>query len=416
MSDAKSVEPRSGVGVSHPVLSAPVVDGSGLPGRGVRKDHRGFQGSSGALTSGPWGGTALDGALLRSLFSSTVPGTVGFEEELLVVHRGSWMPADAAGVVAGVGDLRVKPELPACQLEIATSVHEDVAGAVDELRSCRALVAAACGSDLAVIATPVHPLLDGPTALSSTERAAGLGARYREIIGRQLVSSLQVHLAFGDADCTLGVYHALRDLLPELAALAGAAPFAAGRDTGLCSVRPVIASQLPRQGVPPIINSWEQFAEDLAWMVRGGAVADASEWWWELRPHLRYGTLELRVLDVQATTDQTSAIARLVHALATRLAEQHLLGELQPPAPTWRIAENRWSALRDGVRGELLDLHTGEPYPTHRRLHDLINTAEPYAPDGLDDVRALVERPPVDHLRALGPERVVPWLAEVFTV
>lgn len=360
-------------------------------------------------------GPCFDAPQLRSLFSGTVAGTVGFEEELLLVGRGSWLPADVAAVVAGIGDPRVKPELPACQLEIATSIHDNVAKAVDELRSCRALIADACGPDLAAIAAPVHPLLEGPTALSATKRAASLEARYREVIGRQLVSSLQVHLAFGDADCTLGVYHALRDLLPELAALAGAAPFAAGRDTGLCSVRPVIASGLPRQGVPPIINSWEQFADDLAWAVRGGTVGDASEWWWELRPHLRYGTLELRVLDVQATVDQTSAIARLVHALAARLADLYHLGELPPPAPTWRIAENRWAALRDGVRGELLDLRTGEARSTSLRLHDLIDAAEPYGPGGLDDVRRMVENPPVERLRAIGPERVVPWLAEVFT-
>ncbi|TDO47983.1 carboxylate-amine ligase [Kribbella sp. VKM Ac-2527] len=403
MANAESVHPAAGVGLSDPLLSASMIDRSG------------FQGSSGAPPSGRWAGAPLDTALLRSLFSSTVAGTVGFEEELLLVHRGSWLPANAAAVLAGIGDPRVKPELPACQLEIATSVHEDVADAVEELGSCRALVAAACGPDLAAIAAPVHPLLDGPTALSPTERAAGLGARYREVIGRQLVSSLQVHLAFGDADCTLGVYHALRNLLPELAALAGAAPFAAGRDTGLCSVRPVIASQLPRQGVPPVITSWEQLADDLAWVVRGGAVTDASEWWWELRPHVRFGTLELRVLDVQATVDRTSAVARLVHALAARLADLHHLGELQSPAPTWRIAENRWAALRDGVRGELLDLRTGEARSTRRCLHDLIDAAEPHAPGGLDDVRAMVEDPPVEHLRALGPERVVPWLAEVFT-
>ena len=366
-------------------------------------------------SAGRWTGALLDAAMLRTLFSSTVAGTVGFEEELLLVHRGNWLPADAVDVVAGIGDPRVKAELPACQLEIATSVHENVADAVEELRSCRALIAAACGPGLAAIAAPVHPLLDGPTALSPTERAAGLAARYREVIGRQLVSSLQVHLAFGDADCALGVYHALRDLLPELAALAGAAPFAGGRDTGLCSVRPVIASELPRQGVPPIITSWEQLAEDLTWAVRGGAVTDASEWWWELRPHVRYGTLELRVLDVQATVDRTSAVARLVHALAARLADLHHLGKLRPPAPTWRIAENRWAALRDGVGGKLLDLRTGEARSTRRCLHDLIDDAEPYATGDLDDVRAMVEDPPVEHLRGLGPERVVPWLAEVFT-
>jgi gamma-glutamyl:cysteine ligase YbdK (ATP-grasp superfamily) len=266
VTDAKSVHPAAGVGTNHPVLGA------------LMNDRSGFQGSTGAPTSGPWVGAPLDAQLLRSLFSSTVPGTVGFDEGLLLVHRGSWLPADAAATVAGIGYSRVKPELPACQLEIATFVHEDVAGAIEELRSCRALLAAACDPDLAAIAAPVHPLLDGPT-------------------------------------------------------------------------------------------------------------------------------------DVQATVDRTSAIARLVHALA----ELHHLGELQPPAPTWRIAENRWAALRDGVRGKLLDLRTGEARPTRRCLHDLIDAAEPYAPGSLADVRAMVEDPPVEHLRALGPERVVPWLAEVFT-
>jgi carboxylate-amine ligase len=352
---------------------------------------------------------------LRTLFSSTLAGTVGFEEELLLVRRGNWAPADAAPVLARIDDPRLKPELVACQVEIATAVHKDVAGAVDELRACRALLAAACDPELAVLAAPVHPLFEGPATLSPTERAAELGVRYRPVIQRQLVSSLQVHLAFGNADSTLAVYNALRNLLPELAALAGASPFLGGQDTGLCSVRPVIASLLPRQGVPPVIASWEQYAEDLDWLARGGTVADSSEWWWELRPHLRYGTLELRVLDVQATVDRTRAVAGFVHALGIGLAELHELGGLQPSAPTWRIAENRWAALRDGVRGELLDLRTGEARPTRRLLHDLIDFAEPYAPADLDDARAIVEDPPVEHLRALGAEKSVPWLAEVFT-
>jgi hypothetical protein len=62
--------------------------------------------------------------------------------------------------------------------------------------------------------------------------------------------------------------------------------------------------------------------------------------------------------------DQTSAIARFVHALGAGLADLHHRGDLQPPAPAWRIAENRWSALRDGVGGELLDLRTGDARPT----------------------------------------------------
>ncbi|MEU4196888.1 hypothetical protein AB0E69_33655 [Kribbella sp. NPDC026611] len=69
------------------------------------------------------------------MFDETVAGTIGLEEELLLVRRESWLPAEAAGVVAEIGDPRVKQELPACQVEIATFAHADVASAVDELRA-----------------------------------------------------------------------------------------------------------------------------------------------------------------------------------------------------------------------------------------------------------------------------------------
>ena len=83
-----------------------------------------------------------DVVTLSGLFTGTVAGTVGLEEELLLVRRGNWLPADVASVVAEIGDPRVKPELPACQLEIATSVHKNAQDAVEELRACRAMVAA----------------------------------------------------------------------------------------------------------------------------------------------------------------------------------------------------------------------------------------------------------------------------------
>ena len=43
-------------------------------------------------------------------------------------------------------------------------------------------------------------------------------------------------------------------------------------------------------------------------------------WWWELRPHPAFGTLEVRVPDAQATVADAAAVAALVHALAAWLA------------------------------------------------------------------------------------------------
>src|SRR5207302_7619401 len=112
---------------------------------------------------------------------------------------------------------------------------------------------------------------------------------------RQLVCALQVHVSVGDADGALAVYNAARSYLPLLAALAANAPFYEGHDTGLASVRPKLAELLPRQGVPPAIASWEAYAGALSWGAGTGAFPDPGMWWWELRPHPQFGTLEFRV-------------------------------------------------------------------------------------------------------------------------
>ncbi len=75
-------------------------------------------------------------------------------------------------------------------------------------------------------------------------------------------------------------------------------------------------------------------------------------WWWELRPHPRFGTLEVRVPDVQQTIGEATGIAALVHALAADARER----PAPEPVPTWRIEENRWSACRHGLDGAMADL------------------------------------------------------------
>ena len=140
---------------------------------------------------------------------------------------------------------------------------------------------------------------------------------------RQLVCALQVHVAVGGADRSLAVYNALRPWLPAIAALAANAPYHDGRDTGMASIRPKISELLPRQGIPPAISSWDAFADALRWGVASGAMPVPGRWWWELRPHPAYGTLEVRVPDAQATVADAAAVTALVVCLVAWLAERH---------------------------------------------------------------------------------------------
>ncbi|HEU0024239.1 MAG TPA: glutamate-cysteine ligase family protein, partial [Thermoleophilaceae bacterium] len=221
------------------------------------------------------------------------------------------------------------------------------------------------------------------------------------------------------------VYNALREHLPEVAALAANAPFHAGVDTGLASIRPKISEGLPRQGVPPPLASWEEFADELRWGATAGALPEAALWWWELRPHPLHGTLELRVPDAQTTVAEAGALAAVAHSLVALLAERHDAGGLPGQVPTWRIEENRWSACRYGVEGALADLRTGERRPTRERLHDLVTELDPVATRlgaaaELGEARSLIERNGALRQRAVaaadgGAAVLGPWLADRFS-
>jgi glutamate---cysteine ligase / carboxylate-amine ligase len=318
---------------------------------------------------------------LRAAFDRPAPLTLGVEEELMLLDPETLdLVPHATEVLARLeGDRRFKPELPAAQLEILTSPAARVSEATAALAAGRRDLAAAAGGLVRLAAAGAHPFAAPEGELNRGTRYERTAAEYGDRARRQLVFALQVHVAPGSAGRALAVYNALRSHLPVIAALAANAPFHGGADTGLASVRPTISAQLPRQGVPPMLEGWEDYAAQLAWGAAAGPVADPSAWWWELRPHPRFGTLELRVPDAQTTVAEAGAVAAFVQCLVADLCRRHDVGERLPAVPSWRITENRWWAARDGLDAELADLETGERIPLRASLPEWIERLEPLA-------------------------------------
>jgi carboxylate-amine ligase len=194
-----------------------------------------------------------------------------------------------------------------------------------------------------------------------------------------LAGGLHIHLGVPGADRLLAVYNALRGYMPEVAALAAAAPYFAGQDSGLASIRPKLADALPRQGVAPPLPNWAAFAEMLAWGARTGAFLDRAELWWECRLHPGFGTIEVRAPDVQAAIADVEVIATLVHALVRELAGRHAAGDQLPAHEAFAISENRWRAATDGVEGELIDLERMRLAPARERIRTLITRVADHA-------------------------------------
>lgn len=341
---------------------------------------------------------------MRDSFEQAGRFTVGLEEELMLLDAETLDLAPRAAEVIDAlgGDPRFKLEMPAAQLEIVTAPHESVAAAAHELSESRRALTAA-GFRLA--GAGAHPFASGSGPLNPGARYEAIGAEYASVARRQLVFGLHVHVALPGADRALAVYNAVRSHLPELAALAANAPFYEGSDSGLASVRPRISGLLPRQGVPPAFETFEDYERALEWC----GFDDPRQWWWELRLHPLLGTVEVRVPDTQRTLEETAAIGAVVHALVTRLAERHDAGERLPVAESWRIDQNRWSACRHGLDGAMRDLRTGEQQPTRARVAALLAELDVAMPAG--DGAARQREVAADR----GLRGLVAWLADGFS-
>jgi len=349
---------------------------------------------------------------LRARFDAPDQLGIGIEEELFLLDGETLdlLPSAREVVERLPGDPRFKLELPASQLEIVTPPCPDVASAVEALRDARRDLAAAAAPLGRLMTAGAHPFTAELGTLTDDARYRRTLDEYGERARRQLVSGLHLHVSLGGADRTLAVYNALRSHLPELAALAANAPFHVGRDTGLASIRPTIAVHLQRQGVPPAIPSWEWFADALSWGERSDTVPDARRWWFELRLHATYGTLELRAPDAQSSLDDVCGVAAFAFALIHGLAARHDAGEPLPVHDSWRIDENRWAAMRHGVEGTLADLESGERVATRELL---LSRLEGLTGD-FAHTRALIEANGAVRTREVGLDGAAAYLADRF--
>ncbi len=325
--------------------------------------------------------TPADVTELRAPFERTGGYTIGVEQELMVLDaRTLDLAPRAAELAAAVGaEPWCRTELPAAQIEVATAPASRVGDAVAELADAHATLVSACGGRLRLASGGTHPFACARGVVADEGRYARLADDYGWAAQRALAFGLHVHVAVGGADRTLAVHNALRSWLPLVSALSVNSPFHDGIDTRMASVRPKLCESFPRQGVAPIIPSFEWYAELLAWGARAGAVPDASYHWWETRLHPRCGTLEIRCPDAPGTQHDLAAIVAVVQTLVAWLGDRIDAGEPMPVHDTLRIEENRWRAMRDGVSGELVDLETGRAVPTRGLLAALLGRLAPFA-------------------------------------
>jgi carboxylate-amine ligase len=272
---------------------------------------------------------------------------------------------------------RLKTELFASVFEINTDICETVGEVDDALPVLRRAAARAAEEEgLAVAAAGTHPFArpEAQPIVKEERYVAFLG--YGGIsVRRQGVQGLHVHVGMPSPEDCWRCLDAILPWLPVVLALSANSPWFAGELTGMASNRAPILAELPRGGAPPGFTSygeWEAWVERLMSI---GVMEDYTRTWWDVRPHPKLGTLEVRVPDQPTDVRLSPAFAALIQAMcATALA-----GGLAGGSPRADYIQNRWAAARFGPPANLIH-PDGLSFPTATELAaELLERVRPAA-------------------------------------
>jgi glutamate---cysteine ligase / carboxylate-amine ligase len=145
-----------------------------------------------------------------------------------------------------------------------------------------------------------------------------------------------------DAETLIRAFNGMREWIPLLQALGANSPFW----YGLASARSVICNALPRSGIPRRFADYADFAAVVEDLQHVGDCPDYSLIWWDVRPHPRLGTLEIRALGAQASLEDLAALVALAHALAVHEATTAVSGPVLSPEA---LRAASFAATRDGL-------------------------------------------------------------------
>jgi glutamate---cysteine ligase / carboxylate-amine ligase len=329
-------------------------------------------------------------SVLDHEFGASEPYTLGVEEEYMLLDPASFdlvqhieMVLDAiqGDELAG----RLNAELMQSVLEIATPVCRTAGDVMDELTTLRGYVRDVARSQgLRVGSAGTHPFsLFERQRITAKDRYHALIDQLQYVARRELIFGMHIHVAVDDPDKAIQIVNGLLPHLAPLLALSASSPFWRGEPTGLASSRQIVFSAFPRSGPPPRFRDYEDYASVVGQLERTGCIADYTHIWWDIRPHPKWGTIEVRICDAVTRVEDAVAITAYCQALVKQLSERYDAGEEIPSYHRILTTENKWLAARYGLDAPVMDLTTGSRIrsPIAKLVRRTLRDLEPHARD-----------------------------------
>ena len=311
--------------------------------------------------------------------------SLGIEEEYLVVDSEtlelSEAPDDLMNKCLDALGTKASPEFLKCQIEVGTGVCKTAREAREDLAHLRRTIKRLCNEHgLEPIAASTHPTANWQNqTFTDKERYRSLEKDLAGVARRMLICGMHVHVGIEDDDLRIDLLNQFSYFLPHLLALSTSSPFWEGQQTGLHSYRLTVFDNLPRTGIPAQFDSYGEYQRAVHTIVDTKSIEDASKIWWDVRPSVRFPTLESRICDVSPRLDDAITLAAVTQCL------MRMLYMLRRENQRWRqydrflIEENRWRAQRYGLSEGLIDFGIGQIVAFDQLVEELIDLVMPHA-------------------------------------
>ncbi|HEU4978750.1 MAG TPA: YbdK family carboxylate-amine ligase [Solirubrobacteraceae bacterium] len=335
----------------------------------------------------------LDAAV--EAFAGAPDLTVGIEEEFATLEPGSLDMAprfeqlrDAAAASDPALSESIAGELISSEIEIRSGRGDDLRDAIARQREMRTrLFALAAAHGVELGATGTHPWADYREQRNiDTEHYRRVVDGLRYVARRNNTFSLHVHVGVRDVERAVRVCDRLRPVLPLLLAVSASSPFLEGHDSGLASVRTqIFTKSFPRCGIPDPFGSWRAFREYLELLIDTRSIVEYTQVWYSVRPHLSFGTVEVRICDAQPTAAESEALSSLIVACVAQAARDVDEGVPFEDPHRRLVEENFWRAIRYGLDGRFIDFARREEIPAAAAVEALLRWTAPVRGElGLD--------------------------------
>ena len=351
-------------------------------------------------------GLATHGSVYEHTFGKSDPYTLGVEEEYMLLDQATFdlvqhIDTVLAAVEGSELEEVIRPELMQSVLEISTPVCRNIADVDHQLRKLRSAVTQiARERDMRVGSAGTHPFsLFERQRITARDRYRALVDQLQYVARRELIFGMHIHVAIDDPEKAIKVVNGLLVHLPQFLGLSASSPFWRGEPTGLASTRQLVFAAFPRSGPPPRFRDYADYAELVGQLERTGCIADYTHIWWDIRPHPRLGTIEVRICDAVTRVEHAVAITAFCQALVKHYSERYDAGEEIPSYHRILTSENKWLAARYGLEAPVMDLATGRRnrVPVSQLVRRTLRDIEPHARElgcerELEGVREILSR------------------------